>query len=114
MPEVQKTLYLVFSNWMPGKEAEFHAWYSEHVSQILSVEGFESARRMTGLQMEGRDMPDYSHVTAYEISGDVDEAFRNLKAAREAGKLSFPDFSVVERSFKGMSYGLVEQLPTSV
>src|SRR4051812_34914009 len=40
--EVQRTLYLVFSNWRAGKEPEFHEWYAEHVSQILAVEGFES------------------------------------------------------------------------
>lgn len=108
MPEVQKTLYLVFSNWMPGREAEFHTWYAEHVSQILAVDGFDSARRMTALDVEGRAQPEYSHVTAYEISGDVDEAFRNLRAAREAGRLSHPDFDIVERSFKGMVYGLVD------
>lgn len=108
MPEVQKTLYLVFSNWVEGREAEFHEWYAEHVQQILAVDGFESARRMTRTAIEGRPLPEYAHVTAYEIAGDANEAFRRLRAAREAGHLSNPDFEVMDRSFKGMVYRLVD------
>jgi hypothetical protein len=105
VPEDQKTLYLVFSNWAPGREAEFHAWYAEHVAQILAVEGFESARRMTRKEIEGRPSPEYAHVVAYEISGDADEAFRKLQAARSAGLLSPLDPEVVT-AFKGVVYGL--------
>lgn len=105
MPEGQRTLYLVFSNWKPGKEAEFHEWYAEHVAQILAVEGFESARRMTRKEIEGRPSPEYAHVVAYEISGDADEAFRKLRAARNAGLLSPLDPEIVT-SFEGMVYGL--------
>ncbi len=107
MPEVQKTLYLVFSNWKPGKEAEFHQWYAEHVAQILEVEGFESARRMTRKEIEGRPSPEYAHVVAYEISGDADEAFRRLRTARKAGLLSPLDPEIVT-AFKGEVYGLGE------
>ena len=108
MCEVQKTLYLVFSNWMEGREAEFHEWYAEHVQQILAVDGFELARRMTRSEIEGRPSPEYAHIAAYEISGDANEAFRKLRAAREAGHLSNPDFEVMDRSFKGVVYGLVD------
>lgn len=108
MPEVQKTLYLVFSSWKEGREAEFHEWYSEHVAQILAVEGFESARRMTRTEIDGRPSPEYAHVVAYEISGDANEAFRKLRAAREAGRLSMPDPDIVDPSFKGVVYGLVD------
>jgi hypothetical protein len=108
MSEVQKTLYLVFSNWRPGKEAEFHKWYAEHVSQILAVDGFQSARRMVSIDIEGRSSPRYTHVVAYEISGDANQAFQNLRAARAAGHLSDPDFEIMDRSFEGMVYGLVD------
>jgi heme-degrading monooxygenase HmoA len=106
MAEVQRTLYLVFANWRPGKEAEFRQWYAEHVAQILTVEGFESARLMTRTEIEGRPSPEYAHVVAYEISGDANEAFRKLRAARAEGRLSMPDPEVVDPSFKGVVYGL--------
>lgn len=105
MPDVQKTLYLVFSNWAPGREAEFHEWYAAHVEQILAVEGFESARRMMCKEIEGRPSPEYAHVVAYEISGDADEAFRKLRDARSTGLLSPLDPDVVT-AFKGVVYGL--------
>ncbi len=105
MAEVQNTLYLVFSNCGPGREAEYHEWYSEHVAQILAVEGFESARRMIRKEIDGRPSPEYAHAVAYEISGDANEAFRNLKAARRAGLLSPPDSEVVT-AFRGVVYEL--------
>lgn len=108
MPEVQNTLYVVFSNWVDGKEAEFHKWYAEHVQQILAVDGFESARRMTRTEIEGRPSPEYAHMVAFELSGDANEAFRNLAAARQAGRISSPDFEVMDRSFKGVVYGTVD------
>ena len=108
MSEVQNTLYLVFSNCTPGREAEFHEWYAEHVAQILAVEGFESARRMTRTEIDGRPSPEFGHVVAYEISGDANEAFRKLRVAREAGKLCKPDPEIVS-SFKGVVYGLEDR-----
>ncbi len=105
MPEAQKSLYIVFTNWKPGKEAEFHQWQAEHVGQILAVDGFESARRMTRREIEGRPSPEYDHVAAYEISGDAEEAFKKLQAARSAGLLTPPDRQIVT-SIKGVVYGL--------
>lgn len=105
MPQVQRTLYLVFSNCAPGREAEFHEWYAEHVAQILAVEGFESARRMSRKEIDGRPSPEYAYVVAYEISGDANEAFRKLQAARSAGRLSPLDPQVVT-GFKGVVYAM--------
>lgn len=106
MAETQKTLYLVFSNAVPGKEAEFEKWYNEHVAQVLAVDGFQSARLMTRTEIDGRPSPEHAYVTAYEIAGDANEAFRRLKIAREAGNLSMPDPQVVALPFKGVVYGL--------
>jgi hypothetical protein len=108
MPETQKILYLVFSNAMAGKEDQFDQWYSEHIEQILAVEGFVSARRMKRADIEGRPTPEYAHLVAYEIAGDANAAFRKLRSAREAGMLSMPDPEVVDLPFKGVVYGQVD------
>lgn len=107
MAETQNTLYLVFLNVMPGKEAEFTVWYAEHVSQVLEVEGFVSARRMSRTEIAGRANPEFAYLAAYEITGDPNAAFERMKEAREAGKLTPPDRAVVEFPFKSMVYSTI-------
>jgi hypothetical protein len=108
MADTQNTLYLVFLNVMPGKEAEFTAWYAEHVAQVLEIEGFESARRMAQTEIAGRPNPEFAYLGAYEIAGDPNAAFARMKEAREAGKLTPPDPTVVQFPFKGMVYSTIE------
>ena len=37
---------LVFTNPLPGREAEFNKWYDEvHLPEVLQVKGFVAARR---------------------------------------------------------------------
>lgn len=68
----------------PENVAEYHRWHDEvHVPEMLSVDGFVSARRW---QTDGD-----SFVTLYEIDTDVDTARTNLKAAFGSGKMSPPD-----------------------
>lgn len=107
MADTQNTLYLVFLNVVPGKEAEFSTWYEEHVNQVLEVEGFVSARRMARTEIAGRPEAEFGYLGAYEIAGDPNAAFERMKEAREAGKLTPPDPKVVEFPFKGMVYSTI-------
>jgi len=109
MAETQNTLYLVFLNVMPGKEAQFASWYAEHVKQVLEIEGFESARRMFRTEIDGRPSPEFAYLGAYEIAGDPSVAFERMKEARESGKLTPPDPEVVEFPFSGMVYSTLAE-----
>lgn len=68
----------------PERAEEFNAWYDEvHLPEMLSVEGFGSARRYASLDGE-------SYVAIYELQVDVATATANLAAAQAAGVLSKP------------------------
>lgn len=63
---------------------EYHAWHeSTHLPEMLSVDGFVSARRWQA--DDGA-----SFITLYEIDTDVDTERANLKAALQAGQISRP------------------------
>jgi hypothetical protein len=62
----------------------FHDWYDrEHVPELLQIEGFASARRLSS---HGGD----TFVAVYEIEGDVQDAKANLEAALKSGSMSRP------------------------
>ncbi|WP_068175866.1 hypothetical protein [Mycobacterium sp. UM_CSW] len=62
---------------------EYHHWHDRvHVPEMLTIDGFVSARRW---QTDGD-----SFVTLYEIDTDVDAARTNLRAAFAEGRMSKP------------------------
>ena len=62
---------------------EYHHWHDQvHVPEMLTIDGFVSARRW---QTDGE-----SFITLYEIDTDVDTARSNLRAALADGRMSKP------------------------
>lgn len=104
----QKSLYLVFSNPVAGRDGEFQQWYARHFAEVLGVEGFVSGRRMMATDVEGRPAPDHAHLVAYEIAGEVRDALANLGQAASAGTVSKPDPSIVAMPLKSMIYTVIE------
>ena len=80
-----KTMLLVESKpAAPDLVEDYHKWHEEiHIPEMLSVEGFVSARRW---QTETGE----SFITLYEIDTDADTAHANLKAALQDGRMSRP------------------------
>ncbi len=97
----QPSLYIVRSNPVPGREAEYDDWYTRRrLPEILAVPGFASAQRFV-LSPVARDprMPPsrYSHLAIYKISGDPGQAFQALARARDAGAVR--GSPAIDRSF---------------
>jgi hypothetical protein len=87
---VSRNLQLVFSHPGPGvSDAEFDAWYDEHLDEILSIPGFHSAQRYR-LEPATEDpqtpMP-YRNLALYEVDDDT----AALMAAMEATNLVSAD-----------------------
>ncbi len=61
----------------PDQAEAYHKWYNEtHISQILAVEGFVSARRLESQDDEG------TFIAIYEIEADdLETARANLQAS---------------------------------
>lgn len=69
---MSRTLLLVFSNPVDGREEEYDAWYTEHhLDEILAIDGFRLAQRfrLAGDARMVQDTPDapYRHLALYEV-----------------------------------------------
>lgn len=68
----------------PEDAVAYHSWYDEvHLPEILGLDGFASARRLSALDRG-------SFVAVYEIDGDVEVAKATLAAAQASGSMSRP------------------------
>ena len=70
----------------PDRVDEFGRWYDEvHLPEVLTVDGFVSARRMAPIDEGG------PFIAQYVLEGDPHQAVINLRAAAAAGKLTMSD-----------------------
>lgn len=71
---VTKYCLVVFSNSTPGNEEEYNRWYDEeHLSHVLAVPGFVSARRFKLTEELGDDntpLPG-KYMALYEMEADA-------------------------------------------
>lgn len=72
--------YLVFSNPVLGREAEFNAWYDRrHLGDVLATPGFVTAQRFRCAAGEGPGGTRY--LAMYEVAGhDPGAALKRLRA----------------------------------
>lgn len=80
-----RTILLVESNSVPGRDDEYNDWYSnQHLADLLAIPGFEAAQRFE-LSPDKRfpDSPDhpYRYVALYEFDGTASLLFERLGAA---------------------------------
>ena len=69
----------------PDRVEEFHAWYEQHVAELLALDGFVSVRRFAVLG------DDTTFVAMYELEGDDLSAVQAREAeARSAGRTTPP------------------------
>ena len=102
-----RTLYLVFSNPVEGKDREFNEWYdSVHLREVLATPGMVSAQRYKVREAEinrAAGVPStYRYLLVYEMEGDVDATMSKLQEAASSGLLRMSDaldLSSVSMSF---------------
>jgi hypothetical protein len=77
-------MYVESAPVSPDREAEYHKWYNEvHLPEILSVEGFVSARRFAPVDGNG------PFVAIYEVdTDDLQAAAERLYALGQSGQMS--------------------------
>jgi hypothetical protein len=86
-----RTLYLVFSNPVKGKEREFNEWYDNvHMSDVLATPGMLTAQRFDLCdaeitRAEGVPAPTHRYLTVYEMEGDVDAIMAKIREAVASG-----------------------------
>lgn len=86
-------LLMVFIQPAEGREAEFHAWYREHMAEVLTRPGFVSARRyaeVTSSFLPAHDQPNPVMV-AYGIqTDDLAKTFEEDSRLAQAARLADP------------------------
>lgn len=103
-------IHLVYSRRPDSiPEEEYNRWYDFHLGEILVVPGFKSARRFA-LSPEVVDPANgtgYTHLSLYEIEGDVAQVMRDLDAEASSGRMDLPDWfdEIVFASWNAASLG---------
>jgi len=92
---------VVFTRPMPGREAEYNAFYNEkHMPDVIRVPGFISGRRfhMVSNESHNRDIPPYLVIydfKSYDLSATIAEILRRAKTGVTRMSSSFsPDAMV--------------------
>lgn len=102
-----KTLYLVFSNPVDGREDEFNEWYDKvHLPEILATPGMLSAQRytlrQTAIDRELGTTPAHRYCVVYEMEGDPDSVMSKIQAGVAAGDIHMHE--ALDLSTFAMSY----------
>ncbi|MBA6413776.1 EthD domain-containing protein [Parahaliea sp. F7430] len=84
-----KSLLVVQTNALAGRDEEFNRWYNEvHIPEVLALHGFTACRRYTLSQAQlSEDLPQ-KYLALYEITGDPQKAVDDLNAAFDAMTIS--------------------------
>lgn len=93
----ERTTYLVFSNPVAGKEAEFNEWYDTvHLPEVLATPGMRAAQRFALLETDithnsVMPTPTHGYLLVYEMEGDVDAIMAKVQDAAMSGAMQMSD-----------------------
>jgi len=75
-------------------EDTYNDWYDGHVREILTLPGFVGAERMSLRFVSASTEPParFTFLTRYEISGPFEDAWRELRAAVDGGRMTIPSW----------------------
>ncbi len=88
-------IHLVYSRKPDSiSEEDYNKWYDFHLGEILVVPGFVSAHRykLSGEVVDPDNGTVYTHLSLYEIEGDVEQVMRDLDAEADSGRMQLPDW----------------------
>jgi hypothetical protein len=81
-------ILMSLTNALPGEDAEFNAWFDEHLEEVLSVPGVISARRfkLADAQVPGAAPSEHQYFAIYEIEGDLEATLQQMYDRRVSGQ----------------------------
>ena len=87
-------LHLVFSKPPESvSDDAYNQWYDFHLSEILVVPGFVSARRYRLETVKGEWTPSgHRYLSAYELEGDPKEVMAELDKEVASGRMKLPEW----------------------
>ena len=93
-----KTLYMVKTNPVIGREDEFNRWYDQvHLDEVLQISGFKSAQRFKVTPEQMQSEQSHTYITLYEIeSEDIEGTLKNLRQASWLEMTDSLDFTSID------------------
>ncbi len=68
---MKKTIFVVKTNPVKGKENEYNDWYSNvHLKEVLTIKGFKSAQRFKLTKAQQLDDQPFKYMAIYEIENE--------------------------------------------
>ncbi|MBO0855085.1 MAG: hypothetical protein J2P18_15135 [Nocardia sp.] len=96
----ESSLYLVFSNPLDGRDAEFEEWYEKvHVPQVVATPGMVSAQRYIVADTEMSRMagpPAHRYLVVYEMNEDPDTVMGRVREQVAAGTMTLHEALDIE------------------
>ena len=82
---MKKTIIIVKTNPVEGKEKEYNDWYSNiHIKEVAAIEGFKSAQRFQLTIAQQIDEQQFKFMAIYEIENeDVEGTLQRLTEAAD-------------------------------
>jgi hypothetical protein len=92
MKQSQQYLLIVRTRPLPGREAEYHAWYDgTHLAEVLGLPGFVAARRFVPRAVPPAAETDGRFLAVFTIETDDPERTM-LEFDEGRAKMPVPDF----------------------
>lgn len=85
--------YVVLSNAVPGREAEFEDWYgNRHLDDVIAVDGFTSARLYRLADPAAADAPPQRYMALYTMTtADPGTLLEGLRIQVESGQMAMSE-----------------------
>jgi hypothetical protein len=96
-----RSIYLVFTEPVGGREDEFNNWYEiQHVPDVLKVDGVVGATRYVVSPVKGRSgaTSPTRYLTVYELDDDPELVIGRLSAATASGAIEISSSVARQRS----------------
>ncbi|HZO06029.1 MAG TPA: hypothetical protein VFB52_06555 [Solirubrobacterales bacterium] len=106
-----KNVLMVLSNPAEGEDEAYNDWYTNtHLDEVVSIDGFVSARRykLTDAQIAGFPGSEHSYLAIYEIEGDPADAFAQLVDELQSGRMELPD-SIEQATISPWSFEAISE-----
>ena len=99
----RKYLFVVLTNPVKGREAEFNDWYETHVRDTLKVPGIVAAQRFWVAETNAPRSLDHQSLVLYEIeTDDLDDCLQRLRGLVDTPAMILSD--ALDRSSTGRAY----------
>ena len=89
----ERSLLFLYGNSLGDQEEAYHAWYEQHVREMVLVPGVQSAQRFTALKPDFAKAfppPPAPHLAIYEFDGNPDAMWDAVMDGTASGAISAP------------------------